>query len=344
MLCWLLLLIIMDTTARSPQHTQTKRLKDGTVKSYVYNRIARKQYQIDFVSEEEKNQFETKLQEMGNELGLKRSDVFKYLLGFVTSHSMPVSSSEKEAPTSITSTIDRLNKESSAMYLCSTNAAQQLMIMTEKHARICEESLLVQKELRHGHIMETHFICRNKHKTKWFSSSETGGNFILNYRMYLAFTCSGILPVQFDKLCKFANLGTMSQRLSTSMQDTFRIPIEAAAELSMAKALSEELAKTGDNNRIDIMADARHPCRTNSHRTDVPALGQLSHKVVAYAHVTRNEDPATQRHETLGVKKLFNYFREKNVKIGNIAHDRNISVNKYVKEKEKGVYIFYYDL
>ena len=48
-----------DTTARSPQHTQTKRLKDDTVKSYVYNRIARKQYQIDFVSEEEKNQFET---------------------------------------------------------------------------------------------------------------------------------------------------------------------------------------------------------------------------------------------------------------------------------------------
>ena len=80
---------------------------------------------------------------------------------------------------------------------------------------------------------------------------------------------------------------------------TFSIIISAAAKLSMKQALNEEIVRSGNNGIKNIMRDARHPCRKNSYRTNIPALGQITHKIVAYEHVTKKDDHATQRHERL---------------------------------------------
>ena len=85
---------------------------------------------------------------------------------------------------------------------------------------------------------------------------------------------------------------------------TLAIIISAAAKLSMTQALNEEIVRSGNNGIINIMRDARHKCRKNSYRTNIPALGQITHKIVAYEHVTKKDDHATQRHENIGFSRI----------------------------------------
>ena len=75
---------------------------------------------------------------------------------------------------------------------------------------------------------------------------------------------------------------------------TLAIIISAAAKLSMTQALNEEIVRSGNNGIINIMRNARH----------IPALGQITHKIVAYEHVTKKDDHATQRHENIGFSRI----------------------------------------
>ena len=55
---------------------------------------------------------------------------------------------------------------------------------------------------------------------------------------------------------------------------------------------------------ITVMSDARHGWRKNARDTSVVVIGDKTHKVLNHTHVTNADDPVTQRHETLGTKKV----------------------------------------
>ena len=55
---------------------------------------------------------------------------------------------------------------------------------------------------------------------------------------------------------------------------------------------------------IDIITDARHGTRKISAFSDVVALGDTTHKVVAIQTVSKKDDPCSQRHELIGVKNI----------------------------------------
>ncbi|VDI69775.1 Hypothetical predicted protein [Mytilus galloprovincialis] len=71
--------------------------------------------------------------------------------------------------------------------------------------------------------------------------------------------------------------------------------------------------------------------------TDVTALGNLTHKVVGYSHVTKNQERSSQKHETFGTEKLYEDFERKRIKVKVHSHDRNASVSKYLSQNQPDV-------
>ena len=50
-----------------------------------------------------------------------------------------------------------------------------------------------------------------------------------------------------------------------------------------------------------------------------------------YAVVSHGDDPCNQRHELHGVKKLYEGLSEKGANVHIHGHDRNVSINNYLK-------------
>ncbi|CAC5417872.1 unnamed protein product [Mytilus coruscus] len=115
-------------------------------------------------------------------------------------------------------------------------------------------------------------------------------------------------------------------------------------DMSIIDAISEERSKTipfdnVDNvqmncNSVDIMTDARHACRKNSFNSDITALGQITHKVLSYQHVTKRLERCSQKHELYGTKKLYEDLESKTVNVRCHSHDRNSSISSFI-EKDK---------
>ncbi|VDI37466.1 Hypothetical predicted protein [Mytilus galloprovincialis] len=122
------------------------------------------------------------------------------------------------------------------------------------------------------------------------------------------------------------------------MFPTFRQVVISLRDKSIDDALKEEKDKNSySDNKLDIMTDARHACRKNSFHTDVTALGNLTHKVVGYSHVTKNQERSSQKHETFGTEKLYEDFERKRIKVKVHSHDRNASVSKYLSQNQPDV-------
>ena len=79
------------------------------------------------------------------------------------------------------------------------------------------------------------------------------------------------------------------------------------------------------------MTDAWHGWQKNVKNTCLVAIGENTHKVLQWVHITKNDDIVSQRHEAKGTEKIYQYFTDKNVSIKVHTHDRNMSVNKMVK-------------
>lgn len=72
----------------------------------------------------------------------------------------------------------------------------------------------------------------------------------------------------------------------------------------------------------------------NAQDTSVVAIGERTHKVLNCAHVTKAaEDPVSQRHETIGTRKIYEDFDNRDISVNVHTHDRNMSINKYVRER-----------
>jgi hypothetical protein len=98
----------------------------------------------------------------------------------------------------------------------------------------------------------------------------------------------------------------------------------------------EKMASQIDNaDGITIMTDARQACRKNLHYTDHVALGHRLHQVIDIQHVTKADDPCSQRHELAGCKRMYAALDARGIHVENHVHDRNVGVNKIIKLREQ---------
>ncbi|CAC5400295.1 unnamed protein product [Mytilus coruscus] len=54
-------------------------------------------------------------------------------------------------------------------------------------------------------------------------------------------------------------------------------------------------------------------------------------------HVTKADDVVSQRHERIGTDRVYTYLAEKEVAVGVHCHDRNLSINKYIREETDAI-------
>ena len=85
-----------------------------------------------------------------------------------------------------------------------------------------------------------------------------------------------------------------------------------------------EVERASNDRGLRIATDARHACRKNSFHTDV-ALGYSTHRVVHYEHVTRRDEPSSQKHEAYGTRKMYESFDARGIKVSILIHINNIS-------------------
>ena len=127
------------------------------------------------------------------------------------------------------------------------------------------------------------------------------------------------------------------------MRSTARL-VQSEYEESIETAMLEEqaayvLLEPEDQpiNGIDIMTDARHGHRRNAKDTSVVALGARTNKVLVHEHVTKTDDPVTQRHELIGTKRMYNHLADNDMHVRVHTHDMNTSVNAWIRNEEPDV-------
>ena len=81
------------------------------------------------------------------------------------------------------------------------------------------------------------------------------------------------------------------------------------------------------------MTDARHGWRKNAKDTSVVAIGEETHIVLSCEHVTKTDDNVTQKHERFRTEKIYQHLKNQSVAVGVHAHDRNLSINKFIREE-----------
>lgn len=89
--------------------------------------------------------------------------------------------------------------------------------------------------------------------TKWNSSPNLDKQNTVYYKIMLAYLCSGIISVQYEKLCEFADFGVWTDRFRVQSL-TFSAFIEVLARDSIELALLDEvqMSKTTTTNLMEL--------------------------------------------------------------------------------------------
>ncbi|CAC5419660.1 unnamed protein product [Mytilus coruscus] len=196
--------------------------------------------------------------------------------------------------------------------------------------------------LKKGHVCKRSLKCNDKETPPVFSWSSSPylptKDYLVNSRVNHGITCSGILPAVYKRFAQGSGIGVISDENRTSFFNVHSQHIHEEYKYSTDIALLQEIASYEElDSKIDIMSDARHGWRKNAKDTSVVCIGEKTHKVISCEHVTKTMDPVSQRHERLRTEKIFNYLHENDVTVNVHCHDRNLSINKYVRENTEAI-------
>lgn len=227
------------------------------------------------------------------------------------------------------------------IFLCAEDSLKNFTDVVQSHARRCDHDLKIKRLTKRGHVVMANIKCDrtdNPHGMQWSSSPYLPNNeYLVNNRVNHGLICSGMLPSHYTKFVDGAGIG----KINTEKRDKFFKShvrhIEGEYKQSLETALAVEVSSYDgekfENGEIDILTDARHGWRKNAKDTSVVAIGEKSHKVLSCQHVTKADDIVSQRHEKIGTERIYNYLEEENVDVSVHCHDRNLSINKYVREE-----------
>lgn len=226
-------------------------------------------------------------------------------------------------------------------FVTSLQAVRKLIDVSASHGKYCKGTLEVKKVTKRSHVSSLKLVCtrgnRGKHSYIWSSSPYLpNGKYLVNERINHAFLCSGMLPSHYSRFCNAAGLGVLSVEKRDAFFKMYKPIVQEEYEDSCNTAILEEVGLYENLDGIDIITDARHGWRKNAQDTSVVAIGERSHKVLNCAHVTKAEDPVSQRHETIGTRKIYEDFDNRDISVNVHTHDRNMAINKCVREREHG--------
>jgi hypothetical protein len=229
-----------------------------------------------------------------------------------------------------------VDDEKEDIFVATASSVHRLAEMAAAHAMHCSAPVKQTKLTKRGHVAVIKLKCSNNkaHTYTWSSSPYLKNKqFLVNARVAHGFVTSGLLPVQYERLCLGAKFGHLGLRKRKALLQHHAQCINEEYEDSIDAALAKEkdLSNAERENGITVMSDARHSCRRNAKDTSVVIIGDKSHKVLQHQLVTKADDPVTQRHETVGTKKVLDNFQEKNIAIHMWIHDRNVSINKELR-------------
>ena len=264
--------VLVDISNKSADRIVRKRLSDGTIKEYHCKRNVLKNLQLTFQSETEKLCFEEKMKK-STELCFKtasKTSNAEFLDILLDNYLQLQASTESSNPSQLCCEGGNSNihvpeaeeEMGKTMFVTETKQVIQLVDFIQEHSKLCPHQLQFDKEQRDGHAGILTFKCCIGHRYTFQSSSKEGSYYTANLRLMLGIVCSGLLPVQFGKICDFGNLGKILEEKKTVMMSTLTPVISQLAKESITDAITEEKMKSADNdNGISIMNDARHNCR-----------------------------------------------------------------------------------
>ena len=231
---------------------------------------------------------------------------------------------------------DVLNSAKHGNFICENIQILKLVEAITIHQRNCHHELHAKSINHSGHVAEIVWTCNTGHMVNWESSSVLGKQYTVNYRAMLAYICSGIKQIEYERFSDFLESGTLTDYFRIQAAMTFPAIISVLTRESIQFALLDEIQASKDKgqNGISIMTDARHQCRKNSYHTDHVALGQYTHKVINMQHIDKEQERCTQKHETIGCEQMYEDFQRQDITVSVHSHDRNLSVNKVIRGKD----------
>ena len=183
--------------------------------------------------------------------------------------------------------------------------------------------------------------CEEEHRISWTSSPRLPNRKLLvDYRLAHAALTTGLHAVQYQRFISVSGIDNIRYRTLDGIVDEISQVSKVLVDDSTQEALRCEML---DNTLDDInprtdMTDARRGWRMNSKDTNVMCIGLKTHRVLKAIHVTRQEETCAQKHEIYGTRKIYEYFESCEdgcgVDLGVHSHDRNMSVNKIIREEQ----------
>lgn len=218
--------------------------------------------------------------------------------------------------------------------LTTPKAVTNLVDMLCHHNSKCNETVSFVLEKNDGCSLHYKLRCDIcTYNSVWRTSLELPENRdLINLKVTHAFLCSGMLPSQVERFCDCIGVSTLYKRKQNEYVEEYSKHVHSERISSCETALAEELSV---HNSVDIITDARHSTRRNSKYTDIVCIGYNTHKVLDHEVIRREDDSCSQRHELHGTKRIYENFDTKGVHVRRHGHDRNASVNKFVREQRK---------
>ncbi|CAC5391380.1 unnamed protein product [Mytilus coruscus] len=214
------------------------------------------------------------------------------------------------------------NEETSTqkLFVTAETSIENLIKRVINHGKVCKSQFHLNSTDIKGHVGVCKLKCEEKHELLWSSSPYMGDKYLCNLRMSHGFYVSGMLPNQYSRFCQASKIGTIGE---TTLNSIFH---KYAPEIASYEKLQEG---------IDIVTDARHGTRKNSMYTDVVCLGARTHTVLRVETISKVDCTSAQKHELIGTERIYEYFKnlrdDYEVKIRVHCHDRNTSVNKFIR-------------
>ncbi|KAI8487157.1 hypothetical protein Bbelb_349550 [Branchiostoma belcheri] len=201
------------------------------------------------------------------------------------------------------------DSQNQQLFVVAKDKMHHLLATLHAHNTKCDAKITLRQVIMRGHAGICKIRCPKGCSYQWASSPYIGGKFLVNLRMACGYFGSGILPNQYWRICTFAGIGEQTPDTLRRCLVQYAEIVQHKSEMAMGIARDEEIEEDGGDG-ICITTDARHAHRKNSYRSDILALGQTNHRVLAYAPVTKEEERSSQKHEMRGTVKLYNTFDE----------------------------------
>ncbi|MDD9361357.1 MAG: hypothetical protein PV344_00260 [Anaplasma sp.] len=305
-------------------------MSDGTEKEYTCNRKSfRRTLNLTFSCEEEMCNCDDLMKKA------KQAHKAESLASVITKAVQMLVDEENRRVKKAASLVAEKASYEPSLLLCDSSALSKMANAVQDHARRCAYDVVIMKVTPWGFAARLEVRC-HEHTLVLDTSSKVGDLRVVDCTVAVAFVCSGMLGTQFEKFCLFSGV-PYSRRALEKLITLIGAAVEILRMESMTAAQQEEARSTNQRDSsttsLSIETDARHACRKNSFHSDVVALGQKSHKVVGIVHITKKDEPSSQKHEAVGTQQLYKYFDERNISVTDHSHDRYTTVNKMIRER-----------